>query len=407
MTQAQAHRPITTAALDRDAFYIDGAWAAPATGDVIEVVSPHTEQVVARVPERPSRQTSTPPSPRLAVPSTRGPGRGRRPTSGSRSCSASRTCTPRGWATWPSSSPSRWVRRRPSPTWPSRRRPGCRSRRSSPSPATSPGRRPGRECSAPTSLVRHEPVGVVAAIPPWNVPQFTLISKIVPALLAGCTVVAKPAPESPLDAYLLAELLDEAGVPPGVVNIVAGGREIGAHLVAHPGIDKVAFTGSTAAGRLIGAVCGEQLKRCSLELGGKSAAIVLDDADLGRHDGGPAVHRADELRAGLRGPDPHPGAAQPLRRGRRRARADRALDAGRRPGRPGHRGGPDGRAPPAGAGVVVHRGRPAGGRPPGGRRHRDAGRARPRLVRASRRSSPTSTTGCGSPRRRSSARSCR
>ena len=106
------------------------------------------------------------------------------------------------------------------------------------------------------------------------------MSKLVPALLAGCTVVVKPAPETPLDGYLMAELLTEAGVPAGVVNIVAAGREAGEHLVAHPGVDKVAFTGSTAAGRKIAAVCGEQLKRVSLELGGKSAAIVLDDADL-------------------------------------------------------------------------------------------------------------------------------
>ncbi|MBF0666104.1 MAG: aldehyde dehydrogenase [Brevundimonas sp.] len=129
-------------------------------------------------------------------------------------------------------------------------------------------------------VVRREPVGVVAAIPPWNVPQFTTLSKVVPALLAGNTVVLKPAPETPLDTYLMAELLAEAGVPAGVVNIVAAGREVGEHLVAHPGVDKVAFTGSTAAGRRIAAVCGEQLKRVSLELGGKSAAIVLDDADL-------------------------------------------------------------------------------------------------------------------------------
>jgi betaine-aldehyde dehydrogenase len=130
-------------------------------------------------------------------------------------------------------------------------------------------------------VVRHEPVGVVAAIAPWNVPQFTIMSKLVPALLAGCTVVVKPAPETPLDGYLLAETLDEAGVPAGVVSIVAGGREVGEYLVRHSGIDKVAFTGSTAAGRRIGAICGEQLKRVSLELGGKSAAIVLDDADPG------------------------------------------------------------------------------------------------------------------------------
>ncbi|GGO65244.1 aldehyde dehydrogenase [Nonomuraea cavernae] len=128
--------------------------------------------------------------------------------------------------------------------------------------------------------VRREPVGVVAAVVPWNVPQFVSMSKIAPALLAGCTIVLKPAPETPLDAYLLAEMVLEAGLPAGVLNIVPAGREAGEHLVSHAGVDKVAFTGSTAAGRRIAAICGEQLKRVSLELGGKSAAIVLDDADL-------------------------------------------------------------------------------------------------------------------------------
>jgi betaine-aldehyde dehydrogenase len=128
--------------------------------------------------------------------------------------------------------------------------------------------------------VRREPVGVVAAIMPWNVPQFTTISKLAPALVAGCTVVLKPAPETPLDAYLLAELIHEAGVSPGVVNVVPAGRETGEYLVSHPGVDKVAFTGSTAAGQRVGSICGQQVKRCSLELGGKSAAIILDDADL-------------------------------------------------------------------------------------------------------------------------------
>jgi betaine-aldehyde dehydrogenase len=128
--------------------------------------------------------------------------------------------------------------------------------------------------------VRREPVGVVAAIVPWNVPQFIIALKLAPALIAGCTIVIKPAPETPLDAYPLADMLTEAGVPKGVVSIVAAGRETGEHLVRHPGVDKVAFTGSTAAGRTIGAICGEQLKRCTLELGGKSAAIILDDADL-------------------------------------------------------------------------------------------------------------------------------
>ena len=128
--------------------------------------------------------------------------------------------------------------------------------------------------------VTTEPVGVVAAIVPWNVPQFTLMLKFAPALIAGCTMVAKPSPETPLDTYLLAEWIKEAGIPDGVVNIVPAGREVGEHLVRHPGVDKVSFTGSTAAGRKIGAVCGEQLKRVTLELGGKSAAIILEDADL-------------------------------------------------------------------------------------------------------------------------------
>ncbi|MFG1945137.1 aldehyde dehydrogenase [Nonomuraea sp. NPDC048826] len=129
--------------------------------------------------------------------------------------------------------------------------------------------------------VRREPVGVVAAVVPWNVPQFVTMTKVAPALLAGCAVVLKPAPETPLDAYVLAEMVREAGVPAGVLNIVPAGREVSEHLVSHPGVDKVAFTGSTAAGRRIASICGEQLKRVSLELGGKSAAIVLDDADLG------------------------------------------------------------------------------------------------------------------------------
>ncbi|MGI5273930.1 aldehyde dehydrogenase [Nonomuraea sp. CA-218870] len=128
--------------------------------------------------------------------------------------------------------------------------------------------------------VRREPVGVVAAVVPWNVPQFVTMTKVAPALLAGCAIVLKPAPETPLDAYLLAEMVREAGVPAGVLNIVPAGREVSEHLVSHPGVDKVAFTGSTAAGRRIASICGEQLKRVSLELGGKSAAIVLDDADL-------------------------------------------------------------------------------------------------------------------------------
>jgi aldehyde dehydrogenase (NAD+) len=129
-------------------------------------------------------------------------------------------------------------------------------------------------------IVRREPVGVAAGIIPWNVPLFIVMLKLGPALASGSTMVLKPAPETPLDALLMAEIIEEIGLPAGVVNIVPAGREVGEHLVRHPDVDKVAFTGSTAAGRKIGAICGEQLKRCTLELGGKSAAIITDDADL-------------------------------------------------------------------------------------------------------------------------------
>jgi acyl-CoA reductase-like NAD-dependent aldehyde dehydrogenase len=129
-------------------------------------------------------------------------------------------------------------------------------------------------------LVTNEPVGVVAAIVPWNAPVTIASWKVAPALAAGCTVVLKPAPEAPLSNFILAEALDEAGLPPGVLNVVPGDREAGEHLVTHPGTDKVAFTGSTAAGKRIMSLCGDRVKRVSLELGGKSAAIVLADADV-------------------------------------------------------------------------------------------------------------------------------
>jgi aldehyde dehydrogenase (NAD+) len=137
-----------------------------------------------------------------------------------------------------------------------------------------------RRATTGSALVTREPVGVVAAVVPWNVPQSISMQKLIPALLAGCTIVLKPAPETPMDAYLLAELLQRAGVPDGVVNVVPAEREVSEHLVSHPGVDKVTFTGSTAAGRRIAAICGRDLRRVTLELGGKSAAIFLDDADM-------------------------------------------------------------------------------------------------------------------------------
>lgn len=131
-----------------------------------------------------------------------------------------------------------------------------------------------------TTVVRRSPVGVVAVVVPWNFPQSLTMFKVAPALAAGCTVVVKPAPETAADAFALAEAAEAAGIPDGVINVITGGRDVGAHLVAHPGVAKVAFTGSTAAGRAIGETCGRLLRPATLELGGKSAAIVLDDADL-------------------------------------------------------------------------------------------------------------------------------
>ena len=133
---------------------------------------------------------------------------------------------------------------------------------------------------ARTATVHRYPIGVVAAIVPWNVPQALTATKRAPALAAGCTIVVKPSPEAVLDAFLLADAAEAAGVPDGVLSIVPGGRELGAYLVSHPGIDKVALTGSTVSGRAVARACAALLRPVTLELGGKSAAIILDDADL-------------------------------------------------------------------------------------------------------------------------------
>ncbi|GAA1460986.1 aldehyde dehydrogenase [Williamsia maris] len=131
-----------------------------------------------------------------------------------------------------------------------------------------------------TTTVTREPIGVVGAIVPWNFPLTLAAFKYAPALAAGCTLVIKPSPETVLDSVIFAEAVVAAGIPAGVINIVPGGREVGAYLVGHPGIDKVAFTGSTAAGRTIAEQCGRLLRPVTLELGGKSATIILDDANL-------------------------------------------------------------------------------------------------------------------------------
>ncbi|MCU1437813.1 MAG: aldehyde dehydrogenase family protein [Naasia sp.] len=140
--------------------------------------------------------------------------------------------------------------------------------------------RPFADGSASESVVRLDPVGVCALIAPWNFPINLVLVKLAPALMAGCTVVIKPAPTTPLSIRFIADAASEAGIPDGVINVVTGGAETGDALVRHPDIDKVAFTGSTPVGRRIAATCGGLLRPVTLELGGKSAAIVLPDTDL-------------------------------------------------------------------------------------------------------------------------------
>ncbi|MGD9893513.1 MAG: aldehyde dehydrogenase family protein, partial [Dehalococcoidia bacterium] len=131
------------------------------------------------------------------------------------------------------------------------------------------------------SLVVREPVGVVGCITPWNYPLHQIAAKVAPALAAGCTVVLKPSEVAPLNAFILAEIIDAAGLPPGVFNLVSGtGPVVGEAIAAHPRVDMISFTGSTRAGRRVSELASQTVKRVALELGGKSPNIILDDADL-------------------------------------------------------------------------------------------------------------------------------
>ena len=133
------------------------------------------------------------------------------------------------------------------------------------------------------SIVVKEPIGVVAMITPWNFPLHQIIGKVAPAIATGCTMVLKPSKEAPLNAFVLADILDEIGLPNGVFNLISGhGREIGETLASHPDVDMVSFTGSTNAGVRVSELAAPSVKRVTLELGGKSANIILDDADIPR-----------------------------------------------------------------------------------------------------------------------------
>jgi aldehyde dehydrogenase (NAD+) len=265
--------------ITKDKLFIDGKWAKPAGTDIIEVISPHTEEVIAKVPHSNERDIDA-------------------------AVAAARRAFDKG--PWPRMAPSERadVMAKVSQLIQGRSQEFAEvitQQNGSPSSWSLMGQvfsstmvldyytNLAREYTfeeervgtlGTPALVRKEPVGVVAAIVPWNVPLFVTMLKLGPAMASGSTVVLKPAPETVVDAYLLAECIAEAGVPEGVINIVAAGREVGEYLVTHPDIDKVAFTGSTNVGRHIAALCGERLRRFTLELGGKSAAIILDDAPI-------------------------------------------------------------------------------------------------------------------------------
>jgi betaine-aldehyde dehydrogenase len=270
---------MTTDTTTRDTLYIGGEWVAPSGTGTIDVISPHTEEVIATVPDgTPADMDKAVAAARHAFDETDWP---RLPIEERleivqrfSDLYAARMMDMAAVITEEMGSPISFSQLAQSPAPWMMLNTFIQVAKEHQWEETRVG-----VLGSPV-IVRSEPVGVVAAIVPWNVPQFVTMSKLAPALVSGCTMVLKPAPETPLDAYLMGELLEEAGVPAGVVNIVAAGRETGEHLVRHKGVDKVAFTGSTAAGRTIASICGEQLKRCSLELGGKSAAIILDDADL-------------------------------------------------------------------------------------------------------------------------------
>ena len=266
--------------MHQDQLFIGGNWAKPSTDRRIEVISPHSEEPVARV------AAAAPPDVDTAVEAARvafdtGPWSRQAPAEridavrrlaklyGKRGSEMAEVITSEIGA--PISFSQRAQVGLPAMMMSA----FCDVAESYPWREARPGRY-GADIH-----IHREPVGVVAAIVPWNMPQFLITTKLIPALLAGCTVVVKPAPESPLNALLLAEMIAEIGLPEGVVSVLPGGAAVGEYLVKHPGVDKVSFTGSTAAGRAVAAACATDLRRVSLELGGKSAAIVLADADPG------------------------------------------------------------------------------------------------------------------------------
>jgi acyl-CoA reductase-like NAD-dependent aldehyde dehydrogenase len=261
-----------------DRFFIDGQWVAPSTGSTIDVIDPGTEEVYFAVAEA-------------------------QPADIDRAVTAARQAFDEGpWPTLTHAQRAEFLRRMAEglreraedigQIWP--RESGALYQIAKRSAAGIAGvfdyyagladtfvfEEPVQPQMGKFGLLVREPVGVVGAVIPWNAPLSLITYKVAPALLAGCTVVLKCSPEAPGDAYVVAEVAEAIGLPSGVLNVVTADREVSELVVRDPRVDKITFTGSTAAGRRIASICGERIARCTLELGGKSAAVVLDDIDL-------------------------------------------------------------------------------------------------------------------------------
>ncbi|MER5971297.1 aldehyde dehydrogenase [Streptomyces sp. NPDC002055] len=264
--------------IEHGQLFIGGAWVDPLGPDVIEVVSPHTEQVIGRVPHASRADVDravaaareafdhgpwarTPLAERIEVVTRIKDAIAVRHEEIARTISA-QNGSPYAWSVLAQALGAMMV-------WDA-----------AITVARDTAQEERRQGALGPILVRREPVGVVAAVVPWNVPQFVAAAKLGPALLTGCSVILKPSPETPLDAWLLADIAAEAGVPEGVLSILPADREVSEYLVGHPGVDKVSFTGSVAAGKRVMEVASRNLTRVTLELGGKSAAVILPDADL-------------------------------------------------------------------------------------------------------------------------------
>ncbi|MHB1854599.1 MAG: aldehyde dehydrogenase family protein [Acidimicrobiales bacterium] len=260
--------------IERDAIYIDGAWVASSGGSTIDVIDAATEEVLGRIPEGTAEDMG-------------------------RAVTAARVAFDQ-WSQTPREERGKYLQRiteglqarMPEIGHIVSREVGMPANLATMIQAGLPALTFGSmsglldsyafEETLGSTVVVKEPVGVVGAITPWNYPLHQVALKVAPALAAGCTVVLKPSEVAPLSAFILADVIHEVGLPPGVFNLVSGyGPVVGEAMVTHPEVDMVSFTGSTRAGRRIAELAAQTIKRVALEMGGKSANVILDDANLG------------------------------------------------------------------------------------------------------------------------------